>query len=285
MRVLMCDPLYFKIEWENKEKNPHMRMNNQPRFSSKLRQWGGLIEIYRDHGVHDDFISSVPGLSDMVFAANAGWMYRGVFYASRMIKERIDETVHYAAWFSKRGLAFRYTENPNLVFEGQGDIITTRDAYLYCHGSRNSANVPQELERMIGELDRPMLTLRLLPNTGFYHGDLALFYIRAANALLYCPYAFDAKSLAIIEKLDCDKYPVPKEFALPHPDMRDRNFPLNAVAIGSTVVIPWSLPKALFPKALYTWLTDRGIAIVFHDFSEFGKSGAGVRCVTLILEE
>ena len=284
MRVLMCDPLYFKVGWENKGKNPHMNLSDQPRFSSALRQWAELVEIYRNHGVLDEFVSSVPGRHDMVFAANAGWMHGGVFFASRLIPERKEETPYYAAWFLKRELAVRYTENPDLVFEGQGDIITTRDCYLYCHGSRNSVNIPQELARE-ASFDRPMHTLRLLPDTGFYHGDLAIFYIRQANALLYCPYAFDAKSLDIIEKLDCDRYPVSKEFALSSTQKRDRNFPLNAMDLGSSIVVPWSLPKALFPRAMRKWLTEHGVDIVFHDFSEFAKSGAGVRCATLVLEE
>ncbi|MBI2039280.1 MAG: hypothetical protein HYT22_03310 [Candidatus Niyogibacteria bacterium] len=287
MRVLMCDPLYYEIGWEDKEKNPHMKKDVQPDFAGKLTQWAKLVALYWQAGVDVEFISSASGLGDMVFAANAGWVYNDTFFASHMAPdERKPETSHYAWFMRLKEFNVVYSVVFDLLFEGQSDIITTPEAYLYCHGARNSREVPKMLGQA-AELDRPMLTLDLV-GTDFYHGDLALFFIRRTKKLLYCPHAFSAKSLGILESLDCDKRAVPPEFACPQTprDLElNRNFPLNAVDLGSQIIVPWGLPKFCFPRGLYEWLSEDGVEVVFHDFSEFGKSGAGVKCATLVLEE
>ena len=285
MRVLMVDPLYYEIHWEDPEKNPWMKLKNQPLFLQKFFQWARLVELYEDRDVTDDFIPPVPGLSDMVFCANAGWIYHSTFVPSNFDPpERKPEAAHYLRWFAEHGFETR-TLKPELSFEGQSDIIELPNTYLYFHGPRNSPDVPRELEVMFA-LDRPMITLRLAPQSGFYHGDLAFFYIRKTNKLLYCPEAFDAESAAIIQSLPCDVRAVPLNVAVQRSrDGKEYNFPLNAVDLGNTIIMPWNLAWDAIPSDLYRWLTEGNVRAVFHNFSEFAKSGAGIRCATFVIEK
>lgn len=308
MRVLMCPPLYFKIAWENPQQNPWMKQSEQPRFARAFRQWAELVEWYRQAGITVHFIEAVPSLPDMVFAANAGWVESGMFvYGELAPPARKNEALHYKTWFENQWLTdapcavdsvFRLPRD--MHFEGQGDIVTTDAAHLYCYGGRNDVVVPEKIRGAIN-LDRPMLTLYLKPNSGFYHGDLALLYLRKTQKLLFCPDAFDAQSIRTIHSLGLNTRELPRELAIQDLGGGRRNFPLNGVDIGSHAILPFvdtaerlarlGLPPG--PAATthqkqwddtLRWLRDGGVTLKLHDFSEFGTSGAGHRCATLVLE-
>lgn len=285
MRVLMCPPSYFKIAWENPELNQWMSVDEQPVLERALPQWDELRKLYAACGVVIEDIPPDENLPDMTFAANGGWVNGKNFLVSNFAPpERRGESAHYLRWALAHGYV---TAKVPVPFEGSGDIITTRDAYLYCHGPRNSPDAPREIERIVGPLDRPMLTLELVSGSGFYHGDLAIFYVRKTNKLLYCPYAFTAKSLSILESLDCDMRPIHLVHTVQKGPGGCRNFPLNAMDLGSAVTIPWDVsnPSHTFPDDIHAWLSAGGVEVHFLDFGEFGKSGAGLRCVTMVLEE
>ena len=62
------------------------------------------------------------------------------------------------------------------------------------------------------------------------------------------------------------------------------NFLLNAIDLGTAIVLPWPWSDTI-PSDLRRWLTEGGIHIIYRDFSEFAKSGAGIRCATFVIEK
>ena len=68
-RYLMCRPTYFAVDYAI---NPWMDISLGVDRELALQQWDALRRTYLDLGHQVDVIPPVPGLPDMVFAANGG---------------------------------------------------------------------------------------------------------------------------------------------------------------------------------------------------------------------
>ncbi len=79
-RILMCPPDYFGIDYEI---NPWMNrtLGSDPRRAR--RQWLTLRNTLADLGARIEELEPVAGLPDLVFTANAGLVFHGLFVASR----------------------------------------------------------------------------------------------------------------------------------------------------------------------------------------------------------
>ena len=72
-RFLMCSPVHFAVEYAiNAWMTPGVAVDT----ALAVRQWEGLRDTYRalGHEVHE--LEPVPGLPDMVFAANGAFPTR-----------------------------------------------------------------------------------------------------------------------------------------------------------------------------------------------------------------
>src|SRR4051794_35616974 len=79
-RILMCPPEHFGIEYEI---NPWMHVEIGSDSERARSQWNALAEALRALGVSVELLTPVKGLPDLVFTANAGLVYHGIFVASR----------------------------------------------------------------------------------------------------------------------------------------------------------------------------------------------------------
>src|SRR5690606_40759737 len=67
-------------------------------------QWRSLVAAYRDHGHTVENVKPVPGLPDMVFAANAAVVVEGRVFGSLFhAPERRPESAAYETWFKAEG--------------------------------------------------------------------------------------------------------------------------------------------------------------------------------------
>ena len=73
--------------------------------SARVAQWDDLRRTYRDLGHSVELIDPVPGLPDMVFAANGATVVDGMVYGARFrYPQRGAEAAAYRDWFRGRGL-------------------------------------------------------------------------------------------------------------------------------------------------------------------------------------
>ena len=77
---LMCSPAHFAVTYAI---NPWMRPGIAVDVERALAQWDALRRTYLDLGHRVDLLDPVPGLPDMVYAANGATVVDGVVYGAR----------------------------------------------------------------------------------------------------------------------------------------------------------------------------------------------------------
>src|SRR6266566_800732 len=256
---LMCRPTYFTVGYSI---NPWMDPRVPVDTALALRQWDELRQTYLALGHTVQLIDPVPGLPDMVFAANGGTVIGGKALGARFRHpERAAEAGAYLAWFRDNGFQVR---EPLVTNEGEGDLVCAGHAVIAGHGLRSDPAARIELEELFG---LPVVSVRLT-DPRFYHLDTALCVLGAGTAAYY-PGAFDPAGRAALAAQFGDLIEVTeREAAL---------LALNAVCDGHRVVLPAGAPL------LAAQLAARGLRPVPVDMSEFRKAGGGPKCCTLEL--
>ncbi len=261
--VLMCRPEHFTVRYRI---NPWMEPANPTDTEVALRQWQTLYDTYRRLGYHIELIEPIPGLPDMVYAANGGFVLDGVAYGARFhYAERGPEGPAYAMWFAERGLE---VVDPVSVNEGEGDFLKVGETIFAGTGFRSDAASHAELSRIY---DREVVTLRLV-DPSFYHLDTAFAVLDDAGgpaSVAYLPRAFDGASRTLLEKRFPD--------AIHATDADAAVLGLNSFSDGRNVVI------AARAETFARDLEARGYVPHGVDLSELLLGGGGVKCCTLEL--
>ena len=296
MKVLMCPPTFFKVQWEI---NPFMDKNNQPDPLKARLEWLMLIETYLQLGVEVKILRPRPNLHDMVYTANAGWGRKSVFILSKFRhKERRDEIKFYEEWFKTNG--FKAIKMPNRqdeppYFEGQGDLITTNKEYLFGWGIRSSFAAGKYISENLF-LGRKIISLQLI-NKNFYHLDTCFFSWKPLDFIMYYPQAFNSESLKKIKALDLDKIEVTREEAM--------NLVCNSVYYETTAIISGAGERLLEQFQgrkfmLFRVKSIEDLPLVFKEYrkiskktpkiivlpkpTELLKAGGSYRCCSLFLD-
>lgn len=266
--VLMCRPDHFTVSYRI---NPWMHPEDPTDTSLAVRQWESLYRVYLDLGFEVELIDPVPGLPDMVYAANGGFTLDGIAYGARFqYAERGPEGPAYMEWFAAHG--FQVAE-PASVNEGEGDFLLVGDRILAGTGFRSDAGSHDELRRLFGGagrdggVGREVVTLRLV-DPSFYHLDTAIAVLDDTN-IAYLPKAFSPESLEVLRDLYPDAVTVNDEDAAV--------LGLNSFSDGKHVVIA---SRAVGFEAS---LRERGYEPIGVDLSELLLGGGGVKCCTLEL--
>ncbi len=104
---LVCEPRHFAVQYAI---NPWMSTGRPVDVIRALDQWQALVDAYRAHGHTVDTVGAVPGLPDMVFAANCAVVVEGRVFGSHFhAPERRPESVPYEAWFKTEGFEVQRT--------------------------------------------------------------------------------------------------------------------------------------------------------------------------------
>jgi N-dimethylarginine dimethylaminohydrolase len=257
---LMCPPAHFAVTYTI---NPWMRPDQPADASLAMRQWARLRQTYLELGHEVRVVEPVPGLPDMVFAANGATVVAGTVLGARFrYPERAQEGRAYLDWFLANG--WPDVHEPSHYNEGEGDILVAGQTLLAGYGFRTDVSAADELAGVFG---MPVVSLRLV-DPRFYHLDTALCVLDSTTAMYY-PAAFDDAGRATLGSLFTELIEAKDEDA--------EVLGLNAVSDGYHVVL------AAQATGLARQLCLRGFAPVPVDMSELLKAGGGAKCCTLEL--
>ena len=191
-RYLMCRPDHFAVSYAiNPWMDPAVRVD----VELASRQWETLRQTYLDLGHEVELVDPVPGLPDMVFAANGGLVVGGRALGARFAyAERAAEAPAYLRRLAAAGLA--EVVEPVHVNEGEGDLLVVGDRILAGTGYRTDPGAHAEVQEVFG---LPVIGLRLV-DPHYYHLDTALAVL-GEDDVAYYPAAFSAGSQAVLRRL------------------------------------------------------------------------------------
>jgi N-dimethylarginine dimethylaminohydrolase len=263
MRLLMCPPSYYGIEYEI---NPWMKRSRQSDRALAVQQWAELSRVLAEKlpaEIH--LIDPKPGLPDMVFTANAGVVWGNKFIVSNFrYVVRKGEASHFARWFRARGWDVVHLPE-EYYFEGEGDLLRCGDVWFAGYHIRSDMLAHQKVAEII---DSEILSLELTSDW-FYHLDTC-FCPLAPGVALYFPDAFDAYGQRVLSTH------VPKLIAVAEAEAH--RFGCNAVVVGKTVVHNSRCPR------MTADLARAGYKSIEVELDEFLKAGGSAKCLTLRLD-
>ncbi len=263
-RYLMCRPEHFDVTYAI---NPWMHPGNPVDRPRAVAQWDELVSTYRSLGHSVELAAPVPGLPDMVFAANSAITIDGRALLARFRHpQRRGEEPAYRAWFEAHG--FGALRESVFVNEGEGDFAPAGQVVLAGWGFRTDRRAHVEAAAVFG---RDVVSLRLV-DPRFYHLDTALSVLGERDGradVMYFPEAFSLASRRRLRELFPDALLAGERDALA--------FGLNATSDGRHVVL------SAGATTLARQLRARGYEPMPIDVSELLKAGGGVKCCTLEL--
>jgi len=260
MKILMCRPDFFDIEYEI---NPWMNIHNKVDKKKALHEWQHLYDTYRNLGVEIELIKQVLGLPDMVFTANGGHVKRNTFISGNFkFRERKNEEIYFQNSFKNHGYEIKTLKH----FQGgEGDALFYNNTLYMGWGFRSDPEAHKEVAKI---LHVPIISLHLI-DPYFYDFDTTFCPI-GDKAFLYYPLAFDEKSRQILSKVDG---------AIEMTKDQAEGF------VGNSVFVNGKLLVGYLDGDLKQKLSGINVEPVLLNMSEFKKSGGGIKCCTLYLEQ
>ena len=256
-RYAMTPPTYFAVEYAI---NPWMDVTTPVDVQVALAQWENLRQTYLRLGHRVDLVDPMPGLPDMVYAANGGFVTHDVAIVARFrYPERAGEATAYADWMSSAGYRPVTTRHIN---EGQGDLLMVGEKVLAGYGFRTDLRAHSEIS---AALRMPVISLELV-DPRFYHLDTALAVLDDDTIAFYPP-AFSEAAQEQLHGLFPDAIVVGSADAYV--------LGLNVVSDGLHVVLPSAA------TGFAAQLRQAGFKPVGVDLSELLKGGGSVKCCTL----
>jgi N-dimethylarginine dimethylaminohydrolase len=226
-----------------------------------LQQWQLLRVTLSDLGHTVHVIDAVPGLPDMVFAANGAFSVDGRVYGARFKHtERAGEAAAHQGFYGTGDWQFAGGTHVN---EGEGDFAYLPAAYgglvLAGYGFRTEPAAHAEAQEVLG---RPVVSLRLV-DPAFYHLDTALAVLDDRH-IAYYPDAFSPASRRILAQL------------FPDAVIADRSdaeaFGLNLVSDGRHVILNTEA------AAMGDKVRAAGYLPVHVELTELKRGGGSVKC-------
>jgi len=260
MRLLMCPPDYYGIEYEI---NPWMSRNRQSSRRRAYKQWSDLQQILEHRlALGVNLIDPKPGLPDMVFCANAGLVWRCKFILSNFRHEfRRGEVQHYAEWFRNRGFEIIHVPE-EYFFEGEGDLLRCGEVWFAGYHIRSDILAHQRVAEII---ESEILSLELT-NEWFYHLDTCFCPLDERHALFY-PAAFDSYAREVL----AERIPV----LIPVSEQEAQRFACNAIVADKEIVMNEGCPE------VRDQLESLGFTVYATPLDEFIKAGGSAKCLTL----
>jgi arginine dihydrolase len=284
--VVLCPPAYFDVI---DMKNPYM-LGESPVDKTKAQaQWEALRTALEKAGVEVETIDPVPGLEDMVFAANQVFVGHhekiGKFIVPSRMRHasRQREVAPYVEWFRKRGYKVLEVELGDEYLEGGGDLIwhpcverasspvsSSIDARrIYAgYGFRSTLGGVQRLAAEMKRLGVSVVPLELV-DARFYHLDTCFSPLNSEAVLIY-PRAFAPKALDALGSCWQRVHEISEAEAV--------GFVANGIVAGS-----YYLTARITPN-LQKILEREKLQPVIVDTSEFEKSGGSCYCMKNFLE-
>lgn len=262
---LMCEPTYYTVSYEI---NPWMHPDRATDTQLAVHQWRRLRDVFVDLGHTIEQIEPIPGLPDMVYAANGATVVDGIAYSAKFrYPQRQPEGPAYEKWFADHGYD---THTAQRINEGEGDMLVAGRLLLAGTGFRSERSAHAEAQEAFGH---PVISLELV-DPRYYHLDTALSVLSSLPddpQIAYYPPAFSSGSQGVLRQLFPDAVIADEEDAAA--------LGLNIVSDGLHVV---HAPRATHLAAA---LRERGYETIPVDTSELLKGGGGAKCCTLEIRE
>lgn len=267
MKILMCKPTYYNIDYEI---NPWMNKKIKAYHVKAMAQWDTLVTAIKNTGTDVVFIEPQKGWPDMVFTANAGLVKNNkIILSDFRYPERQGEKQFFAKWFIQAGYSVvpLMPETNKYYFEGEGDAlfspVSSKERLFVGFGFRSDKAFYRNIE-LLGIRN---VTYCELVDPYFYHLDTCFCPLNN-NKGIWWRHAFTLDSQQqmrdVLELID-----VPEDEA--------KHFACNAVVIDNTVIIPSGCPET--KRILSSW----GYNAVECEMSEFIKAGGACKCLTLFI--
>lgn len=264
MRLLMCPPDYYGVEYEI---NPWMNRQRQTNPWLAQDQWQKLYRLLSVQlGVGIELIEPRPGLPDMVFTANGGIVWQDSFIVSNFRHEqRRPESHAHEAWFSNRGYEIHHLPK-DCFFEGEGDLLKCGGLLFAGYRIRTDIRSHQKVSQI---LDQEILSLELV-NDWFYHLDTCFCPLREGQALYY-PKAFDSYAETVLANHIPELIPVAPGDA--------ERFACNAIVLRNQIVMNAGC------QSTREQLEGLGYQVFETPLDEFIKAGGSAKCLVLNLDQ
>ena len=270
--VLLCPPAYFDVV---DEKNPHMATRLPVDREKAQRQWQALRSALEQAGCQVETIAPVPGLEDMVFAANqvfAGF-HEGIgkfIVPSRMVHDsRQREVPFYVDWYRQRGFKIIEVDLGADHLEGHGDLLWHPDwSRIYAgYGFRSTQVGVEKFRDAMSKLGISVVPLQLIDRY-CYHLDTCFCPLNNETVLIY-PGAYAPESLVTLRGFWKRVHELTADEA--------HKFMGNGIVANGRYLTPYMTPH------LEAILRQEGLEPVVIDTSEFEKSGGSLFCMKVFL--
>ncbi|MDR0218307.1 MAG: hypothetical protein LBI71_05395 [Enterobacteriaceae bacterium] len=262
--LLMCKPDFFDIEYVI---NDWMDTENKVDKVLAKKQWDYVYDRLVERGVKVKIIEPVQGLPDMTFAGDCGMIHNNKFLASNFRHpERQGERQHYIDFLKNEGVEI-HSVDPEVYFEGLGDVIYWEDSIIFGFGPRSDKEAVKAIRDTYPEL-KVRGELHIQDNT-FFHVALAFSFIDK-DTIIYYPEAFTPESRKYIENN------FSRRIAVSEYDAKEL-FVCNNIPIGKDILLHDCTPE------VENKINELGFNVVKCDMSEYLKSGGSLRCLVLKL--
>lgn len=273
-KVLLCPPDYFDVI---DQKNPYMKRDvavDKPRARA---QWENLCDVLRQNGCEIETIIPVPGLEDMVFAANqiftgAKAGYGKFAVPSRMVyPSRHREVVYFADWCRQHDYQIIELDYGNDYLEGHGDLLWHPDSSCVFagYGFRSTRGGVDKFSAAMARMGIAVEPLELIDRF-CYHLDTCLCPLNEYSALIF-PGAYSSEGLQTLHKI------WPRIHLLTADEAH--RFMGNGIVVNGRYISPYMTPQ------LEQVLRKENIEPLIIDTSEFEKAGGSCFCMKMFLPD
>jgi N-dimethylarginine dimethylaminohydrolase len=226
-------------------------------------------------GCQVETIAPVPGLEDMVFAANQVFVgfHKGLgkfIVPSRMLHpSRQREVAFYVDWYLQHGFKIIEVDLGADYLEGHGDLLWHPDwSLIYAgYGFRSTLGGVEKFSHAMSKLDIPVVPLHLV-DPYCYHLDTCFCPLNNEAILIY-PAAYAPESLATLRGFWKRMHHLTADEA--------HKFMGNGIVANGSYLTPYVTPH------LDAILRQEGLTPVIVDTSEFEKSGGSLFCMKTLL--
>jgi len=263
MRLLMCHPDYYGIEYEI---NPWMHKEEITNHELAIQQWQKLYQTLTNCGAQIDLIKPIRGWPDMVFTANAGLYFQNkIILPHFKHKERQGELPYFRDWFTQEKFAIANSiPEKKSFFEGAGDALPAGNKLFAGYGFRSDRSFYEETDFF----ESSQLIYCELQDPYFYHIDTCFCPLNERLAIWY-PQAFTQESqIRMAENIEL----------IPVIESEAKHFACNAVVLDQHIILPNDCPQ------IASLLKKRGFTVHQCDMSEFLKAGGACKCLTLRID-
>lgn len=263
MKLLMCAPDFFRIEYEI---NPWMKIGNNADSAQVSEQYATLQKAFSQTGIQIEEFKPDTRYPDMVYTANYAVVQdRTVVIANFRYPQRQGESELAEDYFRSQNYEVHRLPQ-DIFFEGEGDFLRCGNRWFLGYGKRSMKEAGPLLSKILG---KEVIPLELV-DPYFYHLDTC-FAPLSEDTILINPASFTEEGLAEIKKYF-------KNIITTEPE-DNKIMACNLICYNKTIISGKG-----FGEKLKASLNAHGYSLLEVSMSQYIKGGGSVKCCSLILE-